>query len=240
MGKSQEDKHKTKDQLIKEMAKMRRKVEKLQGAKTPDRDITERKYAEEALKAGEDKYRTLVENIPDYVARFDRQYRHIFVNERTLEATGTTFEQMINKSHRDMGYPAHLCDLFENTMDEVFNIGQPCEKTFEWESPSGLRIIEWRAFPEFAVNRNVKTILALCRDITEQKQLAEALQRVNEGLEIRVKERTAELSEMNEILISEIAERKKMEEELRISAGGYRQLLHEFHALLMLSLTALS
>ncbi|MBI5196667.1 MAG: PAS domain-containing protein [Nitrospirae bacterium] len=231
MGKSQEDKHKKKDQLIKEPAKMRRKAVKLQGAKVPDRNITEHTRAEEAFKESEYKYRTLVENIPDYVARFDRQYRHIFVNERTLEATQTTFEQMINKNHRDMGYPAHLCDLFEDTMDEVFKTGQPQEKIFEWGSPSGLRIIEWRAFPEFAADGNVKTILALCRDITEQKQAAEILQRANEELEMRVKERTAELSEMNKVLISEITERKKIEEELHISAVGYRKLLQEFHAL---------
>jgi len=195
------------------------------------RDITESKRAEEVFKESEYKYRTLVGNIPDYVARFDRQYRHIFVNEKTFKDIGTTFEQMINKSHRDMGYPAHLCDLFEGTMDEVFKTGQPCEKTFEWESPSGLRIIEWRAFPEFTFEGKVKTILALCRDITEQKQLANALQRANEELEIRVKERTAEMSEMNKTLMSEIAERKKIEEELHTSAVGYRKLLHEFHAL---------
>jgi two-component system cell cycle sensor histidine kinase/response regulator CckA len=48
----------------------------------------------------------------------------------------------------------------------------------------------------------------------ERKQAEEALRRAHDELEIRVKERTAELVSANEALLAEIAERKKMQEAL--------------------------
>jgi PleD family two-component response regulator len=44
------------------------------------KEIAERKRAEESLRKREQEYKTLVENTPDVIARFDRQYRHIYVN----------------------------------------------------------------------------------------------------------------------------------------------------------------
>jgi signal transduction histidine kinase len=52
------------------------------------------------------------------------------------------------------------------------------------------------------------------RDITESKRAEEALRRAHDELELRVEQRTAELSQANEALESEIIERKRAEEEL--------------------------
>ncbi|HEX9872418.1 MAG TPA: PAS domain-containing protein, partial [Candidatus Tectomicrobia bacterium] len=49
----------------------------------------------------------------------------------------------------------------------------------------------------------------------ERKQVEEALRLAREGLELRVRERTAELLQANESLLKEIAERKRAEEQLQ-------------------------
>ena len=75
--------------------------------------------------------------------------------------------------------------------------------------PSG-RILEMRRDP-MPDGGSVTTYT----DITERKESAEALREAKEGLERRVAERTAELTDLNAKLRQEIFERAKIEEALR-------------------------
>ncbi|MDY6908630.1 MAG: PAS domain S-box protein [Thermodesulfobacteriota bacterium] len=58
----------------------------------------------------------------------------------------------------------------------------------------------------------------IARDITQQKQMAAALERARVQLERRVEERTRELAQANEELRAEIARREEVEEALRESS----------------------
>ena len=44
------------------------------------RDVTSRKFGEEELRKSEQKFKTLVENIPDAITRFDKDMRYVYVN----------------------------------------------------------------------------------------------------------------------------------------------------------------
>jgi PAS domain S-box-containing protein len=66
---------------------------------------------------------------------------------------------------------------------------------------------------------------ALRHEIAERRLAEEALHRAKTELEIRVAERTGELKKANQILLSEIAQRQKTEEELRHSEGRFRLLV---------------
>ncbi len=58
-------------------------------------------------------------------------------------------------------------------------------------------------------------IIAMVRDITERKQMEEALRKTRDGLELKVTERTAELSKTIETLKEQIGERKRVEGALK-------------------------
>ena len=78
---------------------------------------------------------------------------------------------------------------------------------------------------------------ALRREIVERKRAQEALQNAKQDLELRVQERTAELTNANQILLAEIAQRKQTEEELRRSEERFRLLVESVqdYAIFMLN-----
>ncbi|MBI4525700.1 MAG: PAS domain S-box protein [Deltaproteobacteria bacterium] len=60
----------------------------------------------------------------------------------------------------------------------------------------------------------VTFLIAEGRNITARKQIEEELRRARDDLEIRVRERTAELAQTNEVLVAEIEERERAAEQL--------------------------
>ncbi|NQE38291.1 amino acid permease [Microcoleus asticus] len=64
-------------------------------------------------------------------------------------------------------------------------------------------------------NQDLQEYVAIVRDITDRKQAQEALQKANEELEIKVEERTSELTHTVEQLQNEIQERQRIEANLR-------------------------
>lgn len=69
--------------------------------------------------------------------------------------------------------------------------------------------------PNQLASGEVVGIFVLIRDITERRRTAEALHQAYQHLEVRVRERTAELTSLNQQLLREIEERRTAEARLR-------------------------
>lgn len=76
----------------------------------------------------------------------------------------------------------------------------------------------------YSASGNAIMMLALVRDVTDQKRTQNALRQAHDDLEVKVLQRTAALVRTNEKLKTEIAERKLVEEELRKSKDILQQL----------------
>lgn len=140
------------------------------------RDITKLKEAREELRKKEQEFRTLVENYPDALGRFDRELRHIYVNPSIVEITGLSAEFYIGKRHRDIpGIPEDFLEKWESNLQRVFDTGEMVEFEYSYPSQSGHRIFDARIIPEFYDEDDVQTALAIVQDITEQREAAEEL-----------------------------------------------------------------
>ena len=133
-------------------------------------DITERKRAEEDLRRRELEFRSLADNIPDIVARFDPQLRHIYINDVIEQITGKPAESFIGKTNRELDLPTTPVRLWEESLRRVFESGQAMTIEFEFPSLVGLRYFESRLVPELGLTGEVEMVLSIARDITERKQ----------------------------------------------------------------------
>ena len=133
-------------------------------------DITERKQADEALRENEQKYRTLIEGLPDIVMRFDGLGRHLFVSGNISRVLGMPADHFIGKTHRELGFPEIQCRFWEEALQQVFNSGSAHETEFTFESRQGPMIFNWRLQPELNLRGEVVSVLSIARDITEHRQ----------------------------------------------------------------------
>jgi len=76
--------------------------------------------------------------------------------------------------------------------------------------------------PIYSANGHTVAGVSTVRDITERRQMEDALRRSQQELERRVQERTAKLAQANEALHAEIAQRTRAEEGLEIAVRQWR------------------
>ena len=136
------------------------------------RDITELKKIEAEIKENAEKFRALAENSPDTIMRFDRDFRHLYVNSNVEKQTGIPASSFIGKTHRELGFPEELCILWEKAIEKVFKTGMT--NRVEFKLPSGIWI-DWFLSPEFDENGKIKAVITAARDITEIKNKEEKL-----------------------------------------------------------------
>ena len=193
--------------------------------------ITDRKRAEEALRESEERLRSLAENVPCVLMRFDRQLRVVYLSKQSDRYNPNPAERMTGRTNREMGMPEHLCDLWDAAIERVFRTGNQEEMDFEFAGPSGMRTFALKFAPEFGPDHEVQYVLGVSSDITDRKLAEEALREARDHLEIRVKERTAELVQANRMLQEEVAERIRMGDALESSRRLLRHIIDHTPAL---------
>ena len=151
-------------------------------------DISERKKVEEALKEREKEYKSLAENIPDIVTRYDRDLRHIFVNTAASKAAGIQPEDFIGKTNLELGQNTEQVEFWMKHVRNVFASGKPETMEFEWMAPDGLRYQQTIITPEFDIDGSVKTVLCVTHNFTEIKKAEKELKHYNAELEAANKE----------------------------------------------------
>jgi len=208
------DEDKTKEQLLSELAKLRHQVAKSEAVKN-DRKRIEATQSEQVLSEGEQKYRSVVDNIGIGVALISPKMEILTLNKQMKKWFPALDETKKQICYRSFNVPPRekICPYCPTS--KTLQNGEVYEAITD--TPAVDKSINYRIIssPIKDSDGNVIAAIEMVEDITEKKQAKDALQKAYNELELRVKERTVDLVRANEQLTKEIAERKRAEERLQ-------------------------
>ncbi|MFQ4145935.1 PAS domain S-box protein [Chlorogloeopsis sp. ULAP02] len=143
-----------------------------------NKDISDRKQVEEALRLSEARFRLAVENLPELFMLYDAQRRFQFVNTKVLQLSGRTLEQFIGHRDEDV-FPAEVTNAYLPLLLKTVKTGQlqtgECTLTFfECQKCEPITFIV-KYVPLLNSQGKIQQILALTHDITQSKRAEEAL-----------------------------------------------------------------
>ncbi len=162
-------------------------------------DITERKRVESALAQREYEYRTLAENSPDVIVRYDREGRRIYVNPEFERVNRLTAQQALGKTPAELSTELlPKADQFMEKLMEAMDSGTAAKIDLSWSKDG--KPVYWfvRVVPEFDAAGKVTSALTIWSDISERKIAEEEIHKLNAELEQRVRERTRQLAASEE------------------------------------------
>ena len=144
----------------------------------PERDSTDRVVSVlgigrdiSALKETERQLSTLVENFPDAIVRFDGECRYLYVSPNARKVVGEPREDFVGRTVDEI-YPGTVSGdkSLSDLIREVFEQGESNTCAAVRSLPDGERVFDLRHIPEFDQSGRVKTVLGICRDVTEQRK----------------------------------------------------------------------
>lgn len=179
------------------------------------RDITELKKTSDELSQSEERYSSLVNDLPIGVYRNSPG-----LEGRFLEAN-PAIVKMFEAESKEEFLKHKVCELYQNPAERQFISEKILQQGFIKNQELQLVTLKgnkiWALLNAVAKKDAQGSLYfdGIVEDITERKKYEERLREARAELSIRVKVRTAELTRANEELRKEVEERKKLNEAFR-------------------------
>ena len=195
------------------------------------RTRAERTRMEAQLARSVEEFRSLAENSPDVIIRYDREGKRLYVNPEFERVNRLTAAEVLGKTPAELSTElapvAHvfteqlMAAMASGTVSKIDLVSTKEGKPFCWYV---------RVVPEFDADGTVISALTIWSDISERKQIEEALHLQTVELEEEVAERQLaqeSLQEQTMLLENEIEERRNAQEELEQLNDSLEQRVQE-------------
>jgi PAS domain S-box-containing protein len=194
---------------------------------TVGRDITERRQSEQVLKQSEKRFRALVEGLGQgyFVFMHDMDGNVKYLSPAVEALIGVKPDQLIGRHWKE------YVEWTEETLAagvefgrKIRETGQPLEPfIMSFKSGSDIRYVEIAERPTLDDTGNVIGIEGIAKEVTEEVRATKSLRRIRDELEMRVEERTAQLTRSREAM------RKLAGKLLSVQEEERRRLARELH-----------
>lgn len=163
-------------------------------------DVTERKQAEAALLDSEQKFRTLANSVPQLVWMCTPEGLNVYFNHRWVDYTGLTLEESYG---RNWSKPFHPDD--QQAAWDAWNHAVATGDTYRIDCRLRAANGDYRWFlikgvPMCDEDGRIVRWFGTCTDIDDLKRAEGEIRTLNEQLEDRVRQRTAQLESANKEL----------------------------------------
>jgi PAS domain S-box-containing protein len=187
-------------------------------------EVTARVAADTALRASEQRFRTLAQAMPDQMWTAIADGKLNWFNDRVFVYSGDGFEQLAGDGWGSMVHPDDLAASYQDWQAALAS-GKPYESHFRLRRADGAyRWFRARGLPVPNDSGTGNIWVGINTDIQDQYDANEALQRMNDTLELRVAERSAEL----EAAHSALRQSQKLEAVGKLTGG----VAHDFNNVL--------
>lgn len=133
------------------------------------RNLTDKKESESRLKSKEMSFRSLVENLPGSLVRYDREFRRTYANPMTFLHINESLEGFVGKRLTEdslsLDIPHYL-----NALQSVFSTGQSITFDHRYRAKNGIRWARSTFAPEFDPQGEIASVLAIGIDIHELRE----------------------------------------------------------------------
>ncbi len=138
-------------------------------------------------------FQALVENVPDIIARFGPDLRHLYVSPSVQLVTGRPAEDFVGRTNRELAMPLELLERWDAALLKVLETGRAERLEFAFAAQDGMRQFDCRLVPEFGSGSAPISILTVARDVTD-RWLAHEAERSARAVAEELREATIELT----------------------------------------------
>ena len=166
--------------------------------------------------------KTVLKVMNDILFKMDDSLRIELVRGALADQLGYTEKELIGQSFQKIIEEKDLMDAY---LDYAFH-GKVTESYFDTDvkCKDGRKAAMAFSLTPVVENDEITGFVSVARNVTARREAERALLQAHHELEVRVRERTAELQDTNEALQAEVAERKKSQDALLQQQSYFRQL----------------